>query len=317
MATVQIPSKMQFSQRSLRGARRLLGALRLPPSRPRAPRRQQSTLAGQRAGSRSSGSTSADGAASSDIPILELRRFFVMSAVPMVGFGLVDNTVMIQAGNAIDLTLGVTFGLSTLAAAACGQICSDVAGVAGAARFESAFARLGLPRANLTAAQLSCSLVKRVGLAGQLVGVFVGCSLGLVNLLFLDTGRTAEIKAVSRERSAFSIHVSNGERENATAVTVHGPDAPMLVASLTAVLAAQRCDVSGFSGGSDEGREGRVRDVFYVTRGGAPLDEAELEPLAQTVLDACADAGKKQVQKHLYNQNPSFGLSHATASFLT
>ena len=37
---------------------------------------------------------------------------------------------MLHAGNAIDATLGVTFGLSTLAAAACGQVCSDVAGAA-------------------------------------------------------------------------------------------------------------------------------------------------------------------------------------------
>ena len=35
----------------------------------------------------------------------------------MVGFGLMDNTIMIHAGNLIDCTLGVTFGLSTLSAA--------------------------------------------------------------------------------------------------------------------------------------------------------------------------------------------------------
>ncbi|EOD36166.1 hypothetical protein EMIHUDRAFT_49391, partial [Emiliania huxleyi CCMP1516] len=54
------------------------------------------------------------------------------SALPMVGFGFMDNTVMIQAGNAIDCTLGVSFGLSTLTAlraAAFGQVCSDSAGV--------------------------------------------------------------------------------------------------------------------------------------------------------------------------------------------
>jgi Transmembrane protein 65 len=38
-------------------------------------------------------------------------------------------TVMIQAGNAIDCTIGVVFGLSTLSAAAIGQICSDASGV--------------------------------------------------------------------------------------------------------------------------------------------------------------------------------------------
>lgn len=230
----------------------------------------------------------------SHIPALELRRWFLVSAVPMVGFGLVDNTVMIQAGNFIDLTLGVTFGLSTLAAAACGQICSDVAGVAGGAQMEAAFARLGLPRPKLSPAQRATPLVQRIGLLGQIVGVFVGCSLGLVNLLFIDTSRAAEVKAISRERSAFSIHMSNGERDNATAITVEGPDVPMLIASLTAVLASHSCDVSDFRGGLDQERRGRVRDVFYVTRGGEQLDQAELEPLARAILDASADSGKQE-----------------------
>jgi hypothetical protein len=45
----------------------------------------------------------------------QLWRVFNRAAVPMIGFGFTDQTVMIQAGNAIDCTLGVTFGLSTLA----------------------------------------------------------------------------------------------------------------------------------------------------------------------------------------------------------
>ena len=50
-------------------------------------------------------------------PRRELSRHFLVCAVPMVGFGLMDNTIMIHAGNLIDCTLGVTFGLSTLSAA--------------------------------------------------------------------------------------------------------------------------------------------------------------------------------------------------------
>jgi hypothetical protein len=45
----------------------------------------------------------------------QLWRVFNRAAVPMIGFGFMDQTVMLQAGNAIDCTLGVTFGLSTLA----------------------------------------------------------------------------------------------------------------------------------------------------------------------------------------------------------
>lgn len=36
---------------------------------------------------------------------------------PAIGFGIMDNFVMITAGEAIDSTFGVMFGLSTMAAA--------------------------------------------------------------------------------------------------------------------------------------------------------------------------------------------------------
>eukprot|EP00971_Amphidinium_carterae_P331122 6464521-Amphidinium_carterae.2 len=47
-------------------------------------------------------------------------KHLAYTEVPMIGFGIMDNSVMLHAGNTIDLTLGVTFGLSTLASAACG-----------------------------------------------------------------------------------------------------------------------------------------------------------------------------------------------------
>ena len=46
-------------------------------------------------------------------------------AVPMFGFGVMDNLVMIQAGEAIDASIGVTFGLATMTSAAMGQIVSE------------------------------------------------------------------------------------------------------------------------------------------------------------------------------------------------
>ena len=60
---------------------------------------------------------------------MQLRRHALTAAIPMVGFGFMDNLVMIQAGEAIDSTLGVTFAMSTLTAAAYGQVISDVSGV--------------------------------------------------------------------------------------------------------------------------------------------------------------------------------------------
>jgi Transmembrane protein 65 len=49
-----------------------------------------------------------------------LKTLFVASAIPMVGFGFMDNCVMIQAGQYIDSTIGVRLGLATMTAAAAG-----------------------------------------------------------------------------------------------------------------------------------------------------------------------------------------------------
>jgi len=93
---------------------------------------------------------------------------------------------MIQAGDLIDNTIGVKFGLATLAAAACGQIFSDVSGVAFGGVVEDACARLGLRAPQITAAQRALPRVKAVGVAGAIVGVVVGCCLGMTSLLFMD-----------------------------------------------------------------------------------------------------------------------------------
>ena len=48
----------------------------------------------------------------------QLWRLALANGVPFVGFGFADNVIMILAGDAIDASLGVKLGLSTLAAAA-------------------------------------------------------------------------------------------------------------------------------------------------------------------------------------------------------
>ncbi len=67
---------------------------------------------------------------------------------------------MIQTGDLIDQTIGVTFGLSTLAAAACGQVVSDFTGVTFGGTIEILASKLGLRKAGLTAAQLQLRTVQ-------------------------------------------------------------------------------------------------------------------------------------------------------------
>ena len=59
----------------------------------------------------------------------QLLLYALSVGIPFIGFGMMDNAIMILAGEYIDITLGATFGLSLLASAALGNLISDVAGV--------------------------------------------------------------------------------------------------------------------------------------------------------------------------------------------
>lgn len=58
-----------------------------------------------------------------------MRLLAVRHAIPMVGFGFADNSIMIIAGEGIDTTIGAVFHLSTMAAAGLGNLFSDVLGL--------------------------------------------------------------------------------------------------------------------------------------------------------------------------------------------
>lgn len=233
----------------------------------------------------------------------QLRRVFTKAAIPMIGFGFIDQTVMLQAGNAIDCTLGVTFGLSTLTAAAFGQICSDASGVLFGGTLDRLFLAAGLPTANLTTAQRGLPVVSRTKLAGSLVGVIFGCALGLLNLLFIDTNRSSTLKlqAFSEEQEfQFTVEASNSVRRSATALTVRGPDVEGLLASMTAALSVRGCSLVELHAKRKNSKlehedvdqldptDTTIEDVFYVVKRdtGEPFDDDELEELAKGLLDA-------------------------------
>jgi hypothetical protein len=224
----------------------------------------------------------------------QLWRVFCHAAVPMIGFGFTDQTVMIQAGHYIDCTLGVTFGLSTLTAAAFGQICSDASGVIFGGTVERMAKAAGLPSANLTAVQRALPAVAQARWAGSFVGIIVGCVLGLVNLLFIDTERSSSLKLQAFNEESefeFTIEASNAVRLNATALTVKGPDVDGLMASMTAALAARGCSIVEIHAQrqhpSDE-TDHAIQDIFYVVKRetGEAFDDDELEALAQGLLDS-------------------------------
>lgn len=89
---------------------------------------------------------------------------------------------MIQAGQYIDSTIGVSLGLATLTAAACGQVVSDVSGVLFGGTLERLLVHWFqlVPVSKLSTAQRGLSICRNIQTAGAAIGVMVGCAIGAV-----------------------------------------------------------------------------------------------------------------------------------------
>jgi len=116
----------------------------------------------------------------------EAKQLFVFNTLPFIGFGILDNMIMILAGEYIDQSLGVILSISTMAAAALGNIISDVAGVGLAHYIEFFVHRLGIKHPVLTAAQLESSKARFVVNGARAFGLIIGCLIGMFPLLFFD-----------------------------------------------------------------------------------------------------------------------------------
>ncbi|XP_020384601.1 transmembrane protein 65 [Rhincodon typus] len=114
----------------------------------------------------------------------QYRYVFLHSAIPFIGFGFLDNAIMIAAGTQIELSIGVIFGISTMAAAALGNLVSDVAGLGLAGYVEALASRLGLPSPDLNPKQADMWQTRLSSQLGKVIGVIIGCILGMFPLLF-------------------------------------------------------------------------------------------------------------------------------------
>jgi hypothetical protein len=206
---------------------------------------------------------------------------------------------MIQAGNAIDCTIGVVLGLSTLSAAAIGQICSDASGVVFGGTVERLAKAAGLPSANLSSAQTKLPIVARTAWAGSLLGIILGCTIGLVNLFFIDTSRSSTMKLQALNEGQdfeFTVEVSNAVRPDATALTVEGPDVDGVLASMTTALAKQGCSIveisakrvpaKNSSGVLTFAKASAIKDTFFVVDSatGEQFEDDQLEIVARSLL---------------------------------
>ena len=115
------------------------------------------------------------------------RVLFLSQAIPFAGFGFMDNAIMIIAGEYIEMSIGSTLALSTMAAAGLGNLLSDIAGVGFSSKIESlteSVLKIRPPElSRAAAASYNARLVKMMG---AIVGISIGCLIGMFPLLFFD-----------------------------------------------------------------------------------------------------------------------------------
>ncbi|XP_076041569.1 transmembrane protein 65 isoform X2 [Oratosquilla oratoria] len=128
----------------------------------------------------------------------ELWQLGVFNSFPFIGFGFLDNFIMIMAGDYIDLTIGATLGISTLAAAALGNTISDLAGIGSAWYVENIAAKIGVKPPNLSKEQMQLSSSTWSANIGRGIGVVLGCIFGMFPLLFLPLHDESEITTKKR-----------------------------------------------------------------------------------------------------------------------
>ncbi|NWW73884.1 TMM65 protein, partial [Climacteris rufus] len=118
----------------------------------------------------------------------QLRHVFFHNALPFVGFGFLDNAIMIAAGTQIELSIGVVLGISTMAGKKYCEIqnhlflfscSSSLAGYV-----EALASRLGLSIPDLTPKQADMWQTRLSAHLGKAIGVTIGCILGMFPLLF-------------------------------------------------------------------------------------------------------------------------------------
>ncbi|RWS13148.1 Transmembrane protein 65-like protein [Dinothrombium tinctorium] len=115
----------------------------------------------------------------------QLKLIFIHQALPFIGFGFLDNFIMIIAGDYIDTTIGVTLGISTMAAAGLGNAVSDVAGIGSAWYVETIAGKIGVEYPKISEAQSDMPRTRWCVQLGRVFGITVGCLLGMLPLLFL------------------------------------------------------------------------------------------------------------------------------------
>ncbi|XP_064210752.1 transmembrane protein 65 isoform X2 [Tribolium castaneum] len=108
----------------------------------------------------------------------------IANSIPFIGFGFLDNFFMLLFGDYIDLYLGSYFCMTTMAAAALGNTLSDVLGIGTAFYVERLANKIGFRPPKLSPIQMDMTCSRNAANFGRVLGVTLGCILGMCPLVF-------------------------------------------------------------------------------------------------------------------------------------
>ncbi|XP_032309146.1 uncharacterized protein LOC26514811 isoform X3 [Drosophila ananassae] len=109
------------------------------------------------------------------------KKLFKIEAAPPPTAGQLYST-----GEYIELSVGQVVTLSTMATAGLGNTISDIMGITLATYVENGCQILGLKQPMLTSAQFELKSSKRATSIGRIMGITVGCLLGMCPLWFMN-----------------------------------------------------------------------------------------------------------------------------------
>uniref|UniRef100_K3WVB1 EF-hand domain-containing protein n=1 Tax=Globisporangium ultimum (strain ATCC 200006 / CBS 805.95 / DAOM BR144) TaxID=431595 RepID=K3WVB1_GLOUD len=116
----------------------------------------------------------------------QLKLVMIASAIPFVGFGFVDNIIMLAAGDMIEDHFHAAYHISMLCAAALGNTVSDVVGLSLGGIIETFARKIGIPDPQLSKAQANMSITHWCNFLASAGGITLGCLLGMFPLLFMN-----------------------------------------------------------------------------------------------------------------------------------
>ena len=136
-------------------------------------------------------------ASANDMPAVEptakqIKQHVIKIAIPFVGFGFLDNVIMIISGSEIESYFGLSLGISAMAAAGLGNTLSDIVGIQAGGMVEALAEKMGVEDPDFTKEQLKSKLIRMLTMLASMIGITVGCLLGMFPLLFIDDDTTSD-----------------------------------------------------------------------------------------------------------------------------